>query len=105
MIIRAVIIPSPKPIMKCVVTMANKTVPTGIDIVPPIAYWIVKAIDENTTLKIPASTLTVTIEVLFFPMNFIQYLTINQLVALVTMAIFKTFTPNALRPPSAKRRD
>ena len=49
MIIRAVIIPSPKPMMKCVVTMANKTVPTGIDIVPPIAYWIVKAIDENTT--------------------------------------------------------
>ena len=33
--------------MKCVVTMANKTVPTGIDIVPPIAYWIVKAIDEK----------------------------------------------------------
>ena len=33
--------------MKCVVTMAIKTVPTGIDIVPPIAYWIVKAIDER----------------------------------------------------------
>ena len=73
--------------------------------VRPDLIYAYERSDENTTLKIPASTLTETIEVLFFPMNFIQFLTINQLVALVTIAMFKTFTPNALRPPSAKRRD
>ena len=73
--------------------------------VPPIAYSSVKAIEENTTVIIPDTTLTAIIDVLFFPINFNQYLTITQPVEQVTIAIFKTFTPSALNPPSAKSKD
>ena len=47
--IKAVIIPSPKPIKKCTEIMAIRTVPTGMDIVPPNMYWSINAIDEKTT--------------------------------------------------------
>ena len=73
--------------------------------VPPIAYSSVKAIEEKTTVMIPDTTLAAIIEVLFFPINFNQYLTITHPVAHVTIAIFKTFTPSALKPPSAKSKD
>ena len=70
-----------------------------------MAYSSVKAIEENTTVMLPDTTLTPIIDVLFFPINFNHYLTITQPVEHVTIAIFRTFTPRALKPPSAKSKD
>ena len=61
--------------------------------------------DKNTTLIIPDKTLTIINDEGVFPINFIQYFTTTQAVTEVTIAIFITFIPKALSPPSANRRD
>ena len=63
------------------------------------------AIEEKITLTVPERMLTMNSELGFLPINLIQYLTTTQATTDVTMAIFMTFIPKALNPPSAKSKD
>ena len=103
--ISAVMIPSPNPINKCVEIIATRTLPRGTETVPPIAYSRTNAIEENTTDNSPATTEPLIRETLVSPNTFFQKVILNQPVKDVTIAILRTFTPRALSPPSAKRRD
>ena len=101
----AVIIPSPKPINKCVEIIATRTLPRGTETVPPTAYSSTKAIEEKTTDSNPATTDPLINETRESPNIFFYFFILNQPVREVTIAIFKTFTPKALSPPSAKSSD
>ena len=82
-----------------------RTLPRGTETVPPMAYSMTNAIDENTTDNNPAMTepeINVNCE---SPNSFFQKVIVNHPVREVIIAILSTFTHKALSPPSANRRD
>ena len=71
----------------------------------PSAYSNTKAIDENTTDKIPATMDPEIIEILASPNNFFHEEIVSHPTSEVMIAIFRTFIPKTLNPPSANSND